>query len=259
MPSTTTRFPVRDQWDPSREARARTALVILPGRGETARSYRRLGARLAYDTLDVTVLEPTVDEADLPRLAERIEAQVASADNDHLVLVGHDTGANLALRLAEPLAARLTALVLSAPGRRALPAPLDWPAELAVRAACPGYTGQLDADPGVSRGALVAPPPVAPPTDPSRLAAIEVPVLLLTGAQDPLADEESLAALRTGLPRVSSVEVRGGRHDVLNDRTSRAVSGEIVAFVEWARSGDLDGPLLRRLPTARPAAHPPAS
>ncbi|WP_062214506.1 alpha/beta hydrolase [Streptomyces sp. NBRC 109706] len=263
MPTSSTPFPVRNQWDPSAEARARTAVVVLPGRGETTRSYRRLGARLAYDTLAVTVLEPTADEADIPGVAEQIAAGVAAAGHDHLVLVGHDAGANLALRLADPLGERLTALVLSSPGRRALPAPVDWAAELELRAGCPGYTGQLDADPGVSRGTLVDPPAVAPPDDPSALAAIQAPVLLLTGDQDPIPDRELLRRLRTRLPRVTSVEVRGGRRDVLNDRTSRSVSGEIVRFVEWARSGDLEGPLLRHLAptpfTTAPPADPPTT
>lgn len=250
------RYPVHHQWDPSKPIGANTTAVILPGRGETAHSYHRLAARLAYDTFDVHVLDRDQANAGPQAVIAEVEASAKEGGARHLILIGHDSGANLALNVALGLRAKLTALVLSSPTTATLAAGIDWETELVQRSGCSAYKGEMKADPGVQPGALSQPPGALPP-DAAALAAITAPVLLLTGEDDLALDRELIASLVRHLPSLVHVQVRAGKHDVLNDRTSRSVSGEIVKFAEWARSGDPGSPLLQYLTPLSPYVHSP--
>ncbi|MEU7290308.1 alpha/beta hydrolase, partial [Streptomyces flaveolus] len=65
---------------------------------------------------------------------------------------------------------------------------------------------------------------------------IDVPVLLVTGDADPLADHEALERAAKSLPRARLSVVHGAHHDVLNDLQHRSVAAEVVTFLETLRN-----------------------
>lgn len=104
-----------------------------------------------------------------------------------------------------------------------------------MRTACPAHRGTLTGDTWIRRGALDEAVPEA------LLAAayggdIGVPVLLLTGDADPLADREALVRTAKSLPRARLSVVRDAHHDVLNDMQHRSVAAEVVTFLETVRN-----------------------
>ncbi|MFJ1764824.1 alpha/beta hydrolase [Amycolatopsis sp. NPDC088138] len=204
--------PSPASWAPPAGTTVRGTVVLLPGRGEHAGIYPRLGARLAFDGYRVTV-----PPADLP--------VKVTAGPGPVVLLGHDTGAVRALDLAASLpvdAVIASGLPLGGSG--------SWDDELDARTACPVHRALLDADDGFARGELHT--PVASP-----LAEPEVPVLVLHGEADKVADPNAARAYAAKLPKSRFVLVGGGRHDVLNDVDHRSVAAEIVQFLEWLRAG----------------------
>jgi alpha-beta hydrolase superfamily lysophospholipase len=190
------------------------------------------------------------------------------------VLLGHDTGAGRALDLAAKLpvdAVIASGLPLGAPvgatdpasppapgpatgnaahhtstGRRpsdagATPpgaAEPAWAAELDSRTACPVHRHLLESDDRFTRGELHT-PVVHPVAEPS------VPVLVLHGEADRVADPEAARAYTAKLPQGRFVLVAGGRHDVLNDVDHRSVAAEVVQFLEWLRAGARTPALVR--------------
>ncbi|MBQ0826471.1 alpha/beta hydrolase [Streptomyces tagetis] len=229
----------------------RGTVVVVPGRGETRATYHRLGRRLAADAYRVRVVDAARLDADDPagrltafgaRIAEAVGG-TAGPDGvvGPVVLVGADTGAvAVAALLATasgegPAGLRADAAVLAGlPARTA--ASGTWDDELAVRTSCPAHRGTLRADAAFRRGALGEPVPGA-------LLALAhesgagVPVLILAGEADPLADRDALARMAKSLPRARLSVVRGAHHDVLNDLQHRSVAAEIVTFLEALRNG----------------------
>ena len=195
-------------WAPAEGVTVRGTVVLLPGRGEHATLYARLGTRLAFDGYRVTTAEGDLTAGPAP-----------------VVLLGHDTGAVRALDLAgtSPVDAVIASgLPLSVAG--------GWDDELDARTACPVHRALLDGDDRFERDALreSAPGPVAEPA---------VPVLVLHGEADQVASTEAARAYTAKLPRGRFVLVAGGRHDVLNDVDHRSVAAEVVQFLEWLRAG----------------------
>jgi alpha-beta hydrolase superfamily lysophospholipase len=195
-------------------------VVLLPGRGEHAGIYPRLGARLAFDGYRVTV-----PEADLP-------VRIAAGPGP-VVLLGHDTGAVRALDLAAKLpvdAVIASGLPLGVSG--------GWDDELDARTACPVHRALLGSDDRFAHGELHT-PVASPPAEP------EVPVLVLHGEADRVAGPEAARAYAATLPQGRFVLVAGGRHDVLNDVDHRSVAAEVVQFLEWLRAGASTPALVR--------------
>jgi pimeloyl-ACP methyl ester carboxylesterase len=216
-------------WVPPAEVAVRGTVVVLPGRGEPASVYTRLGRRLAVDGYRVAAATE-VDTADSVRAAIGSEPGPGP-----LVLIGADTGAATALALsATAIADGIAGVVLAGlPATGGAVADLSWAAELEARTGCPVHRTRLSEDAGVVRGALW-PAPVLP-WPPGPLAEPQVPVLALHGAVDVIAPLAAVRAALDPLSRVRLVLVGGGRHDVLNDVQHRSVAAEIVQFLERLR------------------------
>jgi pimeloyl-ACP methyl ester carboxylesterase len=240
---------------PAAGLRVRGTVIVVPGRGETAATYARFGARLAYDAYQVVVADPP--DADPYALAPYLcalsrgltEAVTRAAEGEHvqpLVLVGSDLAAAGIAALtdrADPSAPWWPRGVVLAglPGyglrsEAGTGAAGGWEDELDIRTHCPVHRGVLGQDTGVRRGSLVRAVPDEL-LDAAYHATAAVPHLLLAGTEDPLADTDALARAAKSRPAARLVVVRGAHHDVLNDLQHRSVAAEVVAFLETVRVG----------------------
>jgi alpha-beta hydrolase superfamily lysophospholipase len=230
-----------DSWDQPEGINPRGTVIVAAGRGETPLAYGRFGRRLAADGYRVRALaDVTVD----------VEGSLAAAGkllvDDSLpgpkVVVGSDTGALFALRLAAREAPGLDAVILAGlpvPAPAAPQAsggvgvnPVGWEAELEARTACPAHRGVLS-EGAVTPGALFsAPIPTELIGDSGYRPAL--PLLGLHGEDDPVSP---LAGVVGRYPAGTLISIAGGRHDVLNDVTHRTVAATIVLFLERLRLG----------------------
>ncbi|GAA3476071.1 alpha/beta hydrolase [Streptomyces yanii] len=228
--------------------RTRGTIVVVPGRGETRATYARFGKRLAADAYRIRVIDaPYLDSEDLTgsltrfgdRLADAVEG---TAPEDGVfrpvVLVGADTGAvavaALLGREGTPVARQPDAVVLAGlPGHTTTAD--TWDHELDVRTSCPAHRGTLTNDSQVRRGSLndAVPDVLLTAAYDSEIA---VPVLILIGDADPLADRDALGRTAKSLPRARLSVVRGAHHDVLNDLQHRSVAAEVVTLLEALRN-----------------------
>jgi alpha-beta hydrolase superfamily lysophospholipase len=233
--------------------RTRGTVLVVPGRGESQATYRRLGRRLAADSYRVRVLPaPVIAETDLAGSLDRLAVQLADAvagigpDGPvrPLVLVGSDVGAAalaaLVARPATPSEGPDTswwpqALVLAALPGYGAQQPGSWDEELDVRTHCTVHRGVLSDDEAMQRGTLTAAVPKAL-LDAAYGSIADVPQLLLVGDADPLADTGALTQSAKALPAARLVMVRGAHHDVLNDLQHRSVAAEVVTFLEALRN-----------------------
>jgi len=235
----------------------RGTVLVVPGRGETRATYARFGRRLAADAYRVRVIDaPDLATEDLTALAARVTtaAEDTTAQDGvvrPLVLVGADSGAAaVAALLGQEAGTRPDAVVLAGlPGRAPAPAATagTWDEELDVRTSCPAHRGLLTQDAEVRRGSLDDAIPEAVLAAAYDSAAA-VPVLLLVGDSDPLADHEALAHTAKSLARARLSVVHSAHHDVLNDLQHRSVAAEVVTFLETLRNE------LRPLITVRSSA-----
>lgn len=215
-------------WDEPEGLAARGTLIVLAGRGEHGGVYERFGRRLAFDAYRVRALgDPTADPSVLDAAAKLLADESLPGPK---VLVGSDTGAHHAVRLAAEREPDVDALILAGlPTARWTAG--SWEAEVEARTACPTHQGRLTNDPGFRRGALDEGP--EPPE--LRLDRVRVPVLALHGEDDPVSPVEQAREAYAGLPGVRTVIFNGGRHDVLNDALHRTVAATVVLFLERLR------------------------
>lgn len=220
-------------WDEPAGIAPRGTLVLLPGRGEHGGVYERFGRRIAADGYRVRALG---DASSAPEAVTEAATKLLRDETlpGPRVLVGSDTGASHAARLAALDASGLDALILA--GLPAGPRPVetaapDWEEELELRTACPTHRGRLTADSAFRRGALAGPPTPEPPT----LEGISVPVLGLHGAEDTVSPLGEVRRVFRGLPGAELVSLAGTRHDVLNDVTHRTAAATVVLFLERLR------------------------
>ncbi|WP_101832188.1 alpha/beta hydrolase [Frankia canadensis] len=242
---------------PPQGLRERGTVVVVPGRGESAATYRRLGARLAADAYRIRVLPappalPAQTLSGTPGsgpagilgpLADALSAAVTGIGDGParpLVLVGADSGAAALAALvatAPPDAAWWPDAVVLAglPGHGSRLAADDWAQELDARTHCPVHRETLADDPATRPGMLAD---ALPDTllDLAYGSTAPVPALLLTGDTDPLADRDALRRLAKSLPVARLAVVRGGHRDVLNDLQHRSVAAEVVGFLEALRA-----------------------
>jgi alpha-beta hydrolase superfamily lysophospholipase len=253
-----TEHPPHDYAGPSTLSTRGTVLVV-PGRGETAHTYRRFGARLAADSYRVRILAaPDLDPDDVESSLDRLAGQLTEALRDlesvgqlvrPLVLVGSDTGAVALGALVgrwsggpaqPPIGWWPQGVVLAALPGYGTPAGQagDWDDELDARTRCPAHRAVLTGDAAVRRGALNVAVP-APLLDAAYGSTADLPHLLLAGEGDDYADREALTRITKALPRARLALVRGAHHDVLNDLPHRSVAAEVVTFLEVLRDAPL--------------------
>ncbi|MBM9468319.1 alpha/beta hydrolase [Nakamurella leprariae] len=226
-------------WSPPEGVAVRGTVLVVPGRGETDTVYTRFGTRLSVDGYRVRTLDPT-QPADAA-VAELTE--LAAAEQHPLVLVGSDTGADAALRLAAAAGSAVDAVVAAGVTTGATdPVEIaDWDDELDARSACPVHRGRLEGDTGFVRGAYAG----APAETATEVPVVAAPVLLVHGADDRIAPVAGARAVRDALPQARLVVAAAGRHDVLNDVAHRSVAAEIVQFLEALRLDPAAAPVLQ--------------
>lgn len=215
-------------WDEPEGLAARGTLIVLAGRGEHGGVYERFGRRLAFDAYRVRALgDPVADPSVLDEAAKLLADESLPGPK---VLVGSDTGALYAARLAAEQTAGVDALVLAG-----LPTGRwhsdGWRAEAEARTACPTHQSRLTNDPDFRRGALDETPELLEP----GLDSVLVPVLALHGEDDTVSPLTQALDAYTGHPGVRTVVFKGGRHDVLNDALHRTVAATVVLFLERLR------------------------
>jgi Rrf2 family protein len=231
---------VTEVWSPD-GATSRGTVVVLPGRGEHPGVYQRLGRRLAVDGYTVVVADlgtggaPGGDPdaaAALALDAAAVTALLSEHGGTSRVLLGVDSGALLAWRLAVGGEVALDALVLA--GLPLTPATTAVPsrrAELAARTACPVHQALLTGDRSFRWGELgngVSRPPAA---------LADLPTLIVHGEVDRIAPVEPVRELAARHPAADLAVVADGVHDVLNDQFHRSVAARLVLFLERVGKG----------------------
>ncbi|MEV0737932.1 lysophospholipase [Streptomyces sp. NPDC050549] len=215
-------------WDEPEGLAARGTLIVLAGRGEHGGVYERFGRRLGYDAYRVRALgDPAADPAVLEQAAKLLADGSLPGPK---VLVGSDTGALYALRLAAEQTAGIDALILAGLPTGAWTAG-SWEDEAAARTACPTHQGRLTNDPEFRRGAIDGAPELPEPS----LDLVRVPVLALHGKDDTISPLGRALSVYDGHPNVHTVTFVDGRHDVLNDALHRTVAATVVLFLERLR------------------------
>lgn len=235
-------LPAQESWTEPTGVNPRGTLVILPGSGENAAVYQRFARRLAADAYRVQITTGPQEAADV--LGTDLVTPV--------VLVGSDTGALDALRLAEDLADRVHALVLAGVALDRIAGSRDpigdqdagelsageLDSEIASRTACPAHRAVLSSVLPTTRSV----PPTGLRVDGRGsglgATAVTVPVLAVHGVDDTISPIGAALDFyrRAGVAEVH--QVVGGLHDILNDVTHRSVAATTVLFLERLR---LDG------------------
>ena len=230
---------------------ARGTVVVLPGRGERSGLYERFGRRLAADAWRVRIVGDATD--DLDQVVRRTRAVVTAPWRvAPMVLVGSDTGALLALRLAARREVAVDGLVLAG-----LPDPdhtvtASEREEPELRASCPTHQSLLrNAEPELfTPGTLTAariPDVLRELVDPE---SVTLPVLGLHGDNDQISPLAQACAGYRKLPAAQLVTVLDGRHDVLNAAHHRSVASTVVLWLERLRLGDELPVVVRAEPSA---------
>ena len=220
-------------WTEPEGVNPRGTVIVLPGRGEKPEVYERFGRRLAADAYRAHAVTNPVEDPDAA--AEQVAGLLD--EPRPLVLAGSDTGALFAAQLVAAGRVAADALILAGLPTQAEDgaAPGEWEAELNARTACPTHQGRL-AGPILRRGALYEPVPDGW-LEAADLAAVDVPVLGLHGAADPVSPMRAARAQYVAAPRAELVTIYDGRHDAFNDITHRTAAATIILFLERLRLG----------------------
>jgi alpha-beta hydrolase superfamily lysophospholipase len=236
-------------WDEPAGITARGTLVLLPGRGEQPELYRRFGSRIAADGYRVRALpDPT---GDLEAVTAQLKAVLTGPDTTApRIVVGVDTGALAALRVAATSSVPVDALILvGLPGsEHAVDGePASWDEESQARASCPTHRGLIENEALVERGALTAQRIPQALRENVHLPALTLPVLGLHGDNDTISPIEGVLATYAQLPDARLVRVGDGRHDALNAAQHRSVAARVVQFLEALRTDPGAPPILHEV------------
>ncbi|MEU5692105.1 lysophospholipase [Actinosynnema sp. NPDC020468] len=222
----------------------RGTVVVLPGRGEDAAVYERLGLRLAFDAYRVRVLDDPTRDPEAATAAVR-DLLTEDAPGPH-VLLGSDTGALFAALLVAERTVPAAGLVLAGLPAGSAPADApDWEAELEARTTCPTHRNRLAEDPEFRRGALWTAPPEGW-ADRATPSLVDVPVLGVHGADDVVSTVDDARNWFARLPHGELVSLAGTAHDALNNQTHRTAAALVVRFLERLRLG-ADLPAVERV------------
>jgi pimeloyl-ACP methyl ester carboxylesterase len=219
-------------WDESTPLKPRGTVVVLVGRGEDPGVYERLGRRLSADAYRVRVTGGHDDDA--------VRAQLVSilAGPDlvsPVVLLGSDTGAARAARLATELDIQGVILGGLLPSDGGTASFDDFDDELAARTSCPAHRARLSADTSFQRNALAV--TLSPDDIDAPLSSLTVPVLALHGSADVIAPAADAVSRYAAVPDVEVFAITDGVHDVFNDINHRVVAAEIVLYLERLKAG----------------------
>lgn len=232
-------------WDEPEGATPRGTVVLLPGRGETAASYARLGRRLSADGYRVRFVP--VELGDVAGARAAVEELLADESlPTPRVLLGSDSGAALAAQFVSELpveGAVLAAIALSPSAQPSDAVGADWADEVDARTACPVHRAVISADESFDRGAITSPLPWKTVT----IGAQNRPTLALHGTDDRITPLASALDTYAQATHTDVRLVQGGRHDVLNDVAHRSVAATIVLFLESLRLGSDVRPIVTAL------------
>jgi alpha-beta hydrolase superfamily lysophospholipase len=228
----------------------RGTLVVLPGRGESAPVYERIGRRLAAEAYRVHVVPAPTDSPD--RAHDHLIDLIETADPDTpRIVIGSDAGAAYAAHLAaQSQLTGVAALILAGLPTTSAGAPeREWSEELDARTFCGTHRGRISRA-GVRPGELFTELPAAWSEEavPGR---IDLPVLGLHGSDDLISPLAAAREWYAQVPRAELVSITGGRHDVLNDQTHRTVAATVVLFLERVRAGAAAAPIAVAEPLPR--------
>lgn len=219
-------------WDEAAPLRPRGTVVVLTGRGEDPSLYERLGRRLSADAYRVRVTDGHDDDS----VRAQVESILRGPDLvTPVVLLGCDTGAARAVRLAAGLDVQAVVLGGLLPADGGTPSFSDFDDELAARTSCPAHRARLSADPAFRRNALAV--ALSPGDVEAPLSTLDVPVLALHGAADAVAPADFAVARYATARDVEVFTLVDGVHDVFNDIVHRVVAAQIVLFLERLRAG----------------------
>jgi alpha-beta hydrolase superfamily lysophospholipase len=233
------------------------AVVFLHGFGEHSGLYHRLGNTLNASGIELWALDEighgltegeraviaSID--DLVENGRRLTALAEAAQPGAPVwLAGHSLGSAAAAVSAARDPGRYAGLILSG----AALSPLDWvlalaqdenaeisldPADLSSD---PFYLDELTYDPlaftsaaGARSLAAVLPPAWAEAA--AGLPQVDLPVLLVHGADDPVVPVGQARDWAGRLKRARLAEFPGARHDVLNETVHREVAAAVTEFI----------------------------
>ena len=243
-------------WKSAEQPKA--AVKFLHGFGEHAGLYHRLGHSLNRSGIDLWALDEIghgLSEGDravidsIDDLVENGRRLTELASGDHpaqpLFLAGHSLGSVAAavavIRDPNPY----QGVILSGSAL----SPLDWIAELAQQgdgaelsldaadlSSDLFYLDELENDPlaftsAAGAQSLVRVFPPAWQLLEERFAQVELPILFLHGAEDPVAPVSLARQWANRLPNARITEFAGARHDVLNETVHQEVATAIVDFV----------------------------
>jgi len=228
-------------WRPATPV-ARGAVLVLPGRGDSAAHYERFGARLAADGYVVEVADLLVTTP--AQVTEAWRAFHAATDDDaRRTVIAVDITAGLVSELVATGSVPADALILAGATTRQSEGTVG-STDIEARTSCPLHRGILQASEAAARDRDV---------DASAwpASAVTVPTLQLHGSADQISGVDAALAATAAWPAVEIGIVRGGVHDVLNDATHRTVAAEIVQFLERLRVSANAVPILERVAVAR--------
>jgi alpha-beta hydrolase superfamily lysophospholipase len=214
----------------------RGTLIVLPGRGESARVYERFGRRLAADAYRVHLVASPADDPD--RTRDQVLGLLEEADAETpRIVVGSDAGAAYAAYLAAGKELPgVTALILAGlPTTGAAAVARDWAGELEARTSCPTHRARIT-EAGVRPAELFTDLP-ADWFDENAPTRIDLPVLGVHGLADPISTFDDARGWYAAAPRAELVSIADAPHDVLNDKTHRTVAASIVLFLERLKNG----------------------
>jgi alpha-beta hydrolase superfamily lysophospholipase len=224
-------------WRPANPV-ARGAVLVLPGRGDSAAHYERFGARLAADGYLVEVADALVTSPE--QATEAWRAFHASTDDAvRRTVIAVDVTAGLAAELVAAGTIPADALILAGPTTRQSEGTVST-SDIEARTSCPVHRGVLQGSEAATRDREVE-------ASAWPAAEVTVPTLQLHGSADQISGVDAAIAATASWPAVEIGIIRGGVHDVLNDATHRTVAAEIVQFLERLRVSASAVPILERV------------